>query len=64
MRCLRTAVLVVDSAAAAVEGKGGEALAKVGCSVAPLKDLKPLRPGIQLAFCIRDPEETSGFSRA
>lgn len=34
------------------------------CPVAHLKDLKPLRPGIQLAFCICDPHETSGFSRA
>lgn len=56
-------VLVVDSAAAAVEGKGGvRHPAKVGCNVAaPLKDLKPFRLGIQLAFCVCDPDET-GFS--
>lgn len=58
---MREVLLVVDSAAAAVEGEGGEAPAKVRCTVAPLKELKPLRPGIQMTFCVCDPDGTPGF---
>lgn len=44
--------LVVNSAVAAVGSKGGEVPAKVESCVAPLKNLKLFRPGIQLAFSI------------
>lgn len=36
--------------------------AKTSSSVAAVKDLQQLRPGIHLAFCNCDPDERSGFS--